>query len=169
VTNVTSGPEANPDAAARRRPGANPEVTGGGTGGGGDECHVDSEIGSTATLVLRGNPDRFILSGGTLPHNPIRKTIMATDRNSSIRVESRSIDTDGSEVAVTRTISNIYDIRWDVKAVNWASVYVHSDTVRVGFGSLGGVDMTHDTAVKVFEDLKTALTNEGLLETESVV
>ena len=94
---------------------------------------------------------------------------MATDRNSSIRVESRSIDTDGSELSVTRTISNIYDIRWDVKAVNWASVYVHSDTVRVGFGSLGGVDMTHDTAVKVFEDLKTALTNEGLLETESVV
>ena len=88
---------------------------------------------------------------------------------SNIRVESHTIDTDGSELAVTRTISNLYDVRWDVKDVNWASVYVHADTVRVGFGSLGGVDMTHDTAVKVFEDLKTALTNEGLLETEPVV
>jgi hypothetical protein len=88
---------------------------------------------------------------------------------SEIVVQSRTTDTDGSAVALTRTISNIYDVRWDVKDVNWASVYVHADTVRVGFGSLGGVDMTHDTAVKVFEDLKTALTNEGLLETESVV
>ncbi len=88
---------------------------------------------------------------------------------SSIRVETRSTDTDGSEVALTRTISNIYDIRWDVKDVNWASVYVHSDTVRVGFGSLGGIDMTHGTAVKVFEDLKTALTNEGLLDAEESV
>ncbi len=86
-----------------------------------------------------------------------------------IAVETRSTDTDGSEVALTRTISNIYDIRWDVKDVNWASVYVHSDTVRVGFGSLGGIDMTHGTAVKVFEDLKTALTNEGLLDAEESV
>jgi hypothetical protein len=89
---------------------------------------------------------------------------------SEIVVQSRTTDTDGSEIALTRTITNIYDVRWDVKDVNWASVYVHSgETVRLSFGSLGGVDMKSETAVKVFNDLKTALTDADLLETESVV
>ena len=88
--------------------------------------------------------------------------------HSNIRVESRSTDTDGSEVSVTRTTSNLYDVRWDVKDINWTSVYVHSDTVRVGFGSIGGVDMSHDTAVKVFTDLQKALSDEGRLDASGV-
>jgi len=89
---------------------------------------------------------------------------------SEIVVQSRTTDTDGSEVSLTRTITNIYDVRWDVKDVNWTSVYVHTgDTVRLSFGSLGGVDMKGETAIKVFNDLKTALTDADLLETESVV
>jgi hypothetical protein len=89
---------------------------------------------------------------------------------SEIVVQSRTTDTDGSEVSLTRTITNIYDVRWDVKDINWASVYVHGgDTVRVSFGSLGGVDMTSKTALKVLEDLKTALANADLLETEESV
>jgi hypothetical protein len=90
--------------------------------------------------------------------------------NSEIRVETRTTDTDGSEVAITRTTSNLYDVRWDVKDINWTSVYVHSgDTCRLSFGSLGGVDMSHKTAVKVFEDFKIALTAEGLLDAEESV
>jgi len=94
---------------------------------------------------------------------------MAT--NSNIRVESRSTDTDGSEVSVIRTTSNLYDIRWDVKDISWTSVYIHTgDTCRLSFGSLGGVDMTTETAVKVFTDLQKALSDEGLLDdVESVV
>jgi hypothetical protein len=89
---------------------------------------------------------------------------------SEIVVQTRTTDTDGSEVSLTRTISNIYDVRWDVKDINWASVYVHSgETVRISFGSLGGVDMKTDTAVKVFNDLKTALTDADLLDTEESV
>ena len=100
---------------------------------------------------------------------PNQKDIMAA--NSNIRVESRSTDTDGSEVSVIRTTSNLYDIRWDVKDISWTSVYIHSgDTCRLSFGSLGGVDMTTDTAVKVFNDLQKALSDEGLLDdVESVV
>jgi hypothetical protein len=91
--------------------------------------------------------------------------------NSNIRVESRSTDTDGSEVSVIRTTSNLYDIRWDVTGVNWTSVFIHTgDTCRLSFGSLGGVDMTTDTAVKVFTELQKALSDEGLLDdVESVV
>ena len=89
---------------------------------------------------------------------------------SEIVVQSRTTDTDGSEVSLTRTITNIYDVRWDVKDINWTSVYVHTgDTVRVSFGSLGGVDMKGETAVKVFEDLKTALTEADLLDAEESV
>jgi hypothetical protein len=39
----------------------------------------------------------------------------------------------------------------------------------LSFGSLGGVNMKGETAVKVYNDLKTALTDANLLETESVV
>ena len=90
--------------------------------------------------------------------------------NSEIVVQSRTTDTDGSEVSLIRTITNIYDVRWDVRDVNWTSVYVHSgEIVNLSFGSLGGVNMKGETAVKVYNDLKTALTGANLLETESVV
>ena len=90
--------------------------------------------------------------------------------NSNIRVESRSTATDGSAVSVIRTTNNIYDVRWDVTDINWTSVYCGTnDTVRISFGSLGGVDMKNATAVKVFTDLRKALVEADLLDAEESV
>ncbi len=88
---------------------------------------------------------------------------------STIKVETRTTDTDGSELFVKRTSSNLYDVRWDVKDTTYVSATVYENHASLQFGSLGGVDMTPKQLVKVYEEVKTALKNEDLLPAESVV
>ncbi len=88
---------------------------------------------------------------------------------STIKVETRTTDTDGSELFVKRTSTNLYDVRWDVKDTSYVSCGCYENHASLQFGSLGGIDMTPDQLVKVYEEIKTALKNEDLLPAESVV
>ena len=88
---------------------------------------------------------------------------------STIKVETRTTDTDGSELFVKRTSTNLYDVRWDVKDTSYVSCGCYDTSASLQFGSLGGIDMTPEQLVKVYGEIQTALGNADLLPAESVV
>jgi len=77
-------------------------------------------------------------------------TIMA---NSNLRVETKSTETDGASVRTTRTISDPWDVQWDVTDITWVSVYNYETYLKLDFGSDGGVKMSPETARKVLAEL----------------
>ena len=84
--------------------------------------------------------------------------------NSNLTVESKSTETGGMDVRTVRTIKNPWDVQWDVRDINWVSIYGTDEYVKVDFGSDGGVRMSSETARKVLEEL-----SNHFAEAESVV